>query len=502
MPFSEKEKRDLSQAEFSQFQHLIMKEAGLYFSSGRNHQLALGLDVRIAEIGLDSYQQYYQYLKFQQVSRSETARLEIQHLIDELTVQETHFFRNGPQFRVLKSDVLPKIVNKRKDKKRSIRIWSAGCSTGQEPYSIAMLVLESVPEPDSWDISILATDINHKALESARRGFFDKKPCNSLPREYLWKYLNKREGGYEVCDRIKEIVKFDFHNLVTESYDHAAMIALDIVFCRNVTIYFTLDTTRKVIERFYDKLTMPGFLFLGHSESLWKLSEKFVPVEFPGAFIYLKEKPGEITTPKPVDIEARSTRLPDGIAFSNIQWDPQKSEMTGHTSPAPQETQFAVALKATRQKKYEEALLFLKRIHDSDPDYTQAQVVQATILSNQGRDDEAIPLLEKVIERDSLFEEAYCLLGTLYKRSGDSGRASAMFNRVLYVNPLNPLASYHTAEMYLRAGDASRARKAYENTIKALGEYSAQDMIPMADDLTADFLSQVCQREIEIIDKA
>jgi chemotaxis protein methyltransferase CheR len=496
--------QELSVNEFKLFQDLVLNATGLYFSDGRRHQLAYGLDVRRAETGIPSYKEYYQYLKFQLAGQSQTRLLEIQKLIDELTVQETYFFRNGPQFQVLKSYVIPEIVKLRKKDRRSIRMWSAGCSTGQEPYSIAMILMQTLPEPETWDISLLATDISHQALDLARTGVYDKKSSESVPQEYLWKYFEKCEGGYAVRDRIKKLIKFDFHNLVTDSYSHISMVALDIIFCRNVTIYFTLDTTKKVIDRFHTKLSTPGYLFLGHSESLWKISDKFAPVEYPGAFVYFRD-PGKGTVapvPAPFTPIPKAARQGEPIPYSNIQWIPEVDAETKSVARKPMDSVLASAAEAMKHKDYEKALSLLKEISAGDPHYNQAQLMQTTILSNQGKDAEAIRMLEELIGRDALIEDAYCLLGTLYQRGGNPEKAAAMFNRALYVNPMNPIASFQIAENHLRSGHIAKARKAYENTLKALDEYADQQIIPMADDFTASLLSQICQRELDIIDQA
>lgn len=480
----------LSDTEFQLFQQFLLKEAGLHFHRGQKYQIESGLNERLFEKKVATYHDYYNYL----MSHPED-RLEKQSLINSLTVQETSFFRNSPQFGALKDLVIPEIVRKRLSGKRYLRIWSAGCSTGQEPYSIGMIVRGFLPMLDTWDVSILATDINNRALDTARRGIYSQRFSRPVRKEDLDKYFVQQGEELAVSETIRQMITFAPHNLCTERYDHPFMQQLDIIFCRNVTIYFNLETTRKVIERFQQKLVEGGYLFIGHSETLWKISDQFQPVEFPRTFIYRKERPVEFALQKPfVPIEALpyETRKSDLLPSTPVASVPSKDE----------NTLFDKAVQAVKTKEYEKALSLFMRFKAGEPRYNEAQMAQATILSNQGRYEEAIAVLKHVLSIDNLYEEAYYLLGVLYNRGGRYDKAVEMFQKTLYANPQNPLASFYLAEIHLRLGNAPIARKSYQNTLKILESLSPDQVIPSSGDLTVRLLTQTCLKQMELIESA
>ena len=489
---SGKIKSRISDDEFRLFQEFIVKETGLYFSNGRKHQLELGLAPRILELGLESFRDYYNFLKFQLVGQNKMRRLELQYLIDELTIQETYFFRNEPQFKALKDRVIPEIVNRRNRGKRFIRVWSAGCSTGQEPYSLAMLLLLTLPEPETWNVSILATDINHYALQTASQGVYQQKAIESVPHQFFEKYFNVTESGFSIKEKVKQAVQFMNHNLVTDSYNSLSMTGLDIILCRNVSIYFNLEDTKKVIDRLHRGLNAPGYLFLGHSETLWKVSEKFKPVEYPGTFYYLKEGTG-----RPVDGEGAATHsVSTAVTGASVKLkSPAQSE-----TPQP-EDRFAEAIRAMESKDYDRALSLFGRFDPEHPRFAQARLAEATILSDQGREDEAITILEKIVNQNKLSEEAYFLLGLLYKKNGTLEKAIAMFQKALYVNSENPLTYYYLAGLYRQQGEVDKARKTYKVALGMLKILPEDHVFPFFDALTPSVITESCYNELETLRK-
>jgi chemotaxis protein methyltransferase CheR len=478
----------ISESEFKLFQEFILKETGLFFSNGRKHQLELGLAPRISELGLESFRDYYNYLKFQLLGQSKMRRLELQLMIDELTVQETYFFRNEPQFKALKERVIPEIAERRSRGKRMIRVWSAGCSTGQEPYSIAMLLLLTLPEPETWNVSILATDINHHALQTASEGIYQQKAIESVPHQYFAKFFKVSENGFVIKDNVKNPVQFVNHNLVTDPYNPLSMTGLDIIFCRNVAIYFNLETTKQVIERFYRGLNGPGYLFLGHSETLWKISEQFKPVEYPGTFYYLKEGAERY----------RVSAIPGAgaVPASGRQAVPPRRQGRPGGDEKP-EDRYGEALEALEAKNYERALSLFGSFDSGHHRYAQSKLAEATILSDQGRDDDAVTILERIVLENTLSEEAYFLLGLLYKRNGTMEKAITMFQKALYVNPENPLTHYYLAGIYKSRGEIARARKNYKAALGILKILPEDYVFPFFDALTPDLVTENCTKELE-----
>jgi chemotaxis protein methyltransferase CheR len=258
----------LTGEEFRLFRNLIYKESGIYLRESRQHFLENRLIKRMKDIGVSSPYWYYKML-------TEKTR-ELITLLDILTVNETSFFRNRPQFKLLKSIIIPEIMLNRKDKTSpSLRIWSAGCSTGEEPYSIAMIVSDLIPNYLQWDIKIFASDLSLNALDTANSGTYNKdKVLATVDDYYLSKYFTQNSDYCKVKDSVKDCVVFDYHNMKHDN----GLRDLDIIFCRNVMIYFDADEQKRVVNRFYNALRPGGYLFIGHAESLqgWKTSFEFI----------------------------------------------------------------------------------------------------------------------------------------------------------------------------------------------------------------------------------
>jgi chemotaxis protein methyltransferase CheR len=195
----------------------------------------------------------------------------------------TRFFRNQAQFDALEHHIIPELMKVKKASGNNvIRFWSAGCSTGEEPYTIAMLMNEILPPP--WKFEILASDISLKCLMTAKEGFYAESKITGIPDEYLKKYFDKVEGGYKVHADLMSKIRFDYHNLNNDSGQRN----LDIVFCRNVIIYFDEAAQTAVIRRFWDSLSSKSFLIIGHSESLFGMDTKFEFVKTEWATFYRK----------------------------------------------------------------------------------------------------------------------------------------------------------------------------------------------------------------------
>ena len=265
-------KLHLSDQEFQLFQSLIHKECGLFFGDSKRSFLSLRVGKRVQARNLRSFYAYYRFLD----QAGEERKTEILLLLDLLTINETGFFRNRPQFRLFENVVIPELVAaKTAALRRRLRVWSAGCATGEEPYSIAISMLEALPESEKWKIEIFASDLSLSALEKGFRGVYSTQRVEGIAPERLQKHFEPHPDGYVVVrDHVKLLVIYDFHNLMHDN----GLRDLDIIFCRNVLIYFEPEEQAKVLDRFIKALRPGGYLFLGHSESVLGLTEdlKFV----------------------------------------------------------------------------------------------------------------------------------------------------------------------------------------------------------------------------------
>lgn len=256
----------LTDNEFTIFRNLIYQESGMVFKENKKEFLEYRIARRMKARAIANPYWYYRYL---QDNRSE----ELPFLFEELTINETSYFRNLPQIELLRDRVLPELAAlKAKDIVPRLRIWSAGCSTGEEPYTIAMVVRESLGAAAKWETKIFASDLCMSVLKFASRGRYPgRKVRETVPAHLLRKYFKPEGEDYQVADQLRTMVAFDFHNL-----KHAnGLENMDVIFCRNVMIYFDLEEQKRLIDKFYRSLSPGGFLFIGHSESLHGMETRF-----------------------------------------------------------------------------------------------------------------------------------------------------------------------------------------------------------------------------------
>ena len=257
----------LSESEFRLFADLIRKECGFSFGIEKRAFLESRLKRRMGDLGVKSASEYYGLIK-----SSTTGSRELPALLDALMVCETSFFRNLPQFVLFRDYVLPEVIaQKMRNGSRMLRLWSAGCATGQEPYSIVISLMEALSDAGSWTSRVFASDLSFTALERAQSAVYSLGQLKGVDGAHIKKYFYEKEGLYIVNDEVKKRVVFDYHNLKHDN----GLRGLDIIFCRNVMIYFNADEQRRLVERFASCLVPGGYLFLGHAESLQGISGRF-----------------------------------------------------------------------------------------------------------------------------------------------------------------------------------------------------------------------------------
>lgn len=271
------------QQEFELIRDLIWEKSGMYFESTKRQFFFRRLHTRMTLLGCEHFKDYYRILRY------ENNQAELVELLNIMTTTETYFFRNAPQLRSFEEEILPLILEKkRKTGHTHLQIWSAGCSSGEEPYTLAMMLLESFPQLERWKISIVGTDVNTQVLEKARRGVYGQRALRDTPEKYAQKYFTRDGETLRLNERVRKMVTFRQGNLINRD-DAALLQNVDCIFCRNVLIYFNVESCRNVINIFYDSLGKGGYLLLGHSESLYRISQIFTLVKLQHSLVYCKE---------------------------------------------------------------------------------------------------------------------------------------------------------------------------------------------------------------------
>ncbi|MHB8841869.1 MAG: CheR family methyltransferase [Candidatus Aquicultor sp.] len=263
----------ISDAEFELLRSLIKELTGINLSDQKKMLVVSRLSKRLRSLGLTSFAGYYKY-----VTEDIKGCEEIDHLINRMTTNKTDFYRESHHFDFMQKTALPHIYGEgRKHSELNLRVWSAGCSSGEEPYTIAITLKEFFQNKPGWDVKILATDLDTEMLDKSKAGIYKQEIVSPISNEYLRTYFKKgvgeNEGLFMAKDTLKGMIVFRRHNLVYDSLPTKRQF--DIVFCRNVIIYFDEKTKIKVINQFYNALKEGGYLFLGHSESPVGCESKF-----------------------------------------------------------------------------------------------------------------------------------------------------------------------------------------------------------------------------------
>jgi len=260
---------------FNKFRDLIYNESGIHFTDSNRTILESRLKERLRISKLDHVSVYFDLIR--------KDREEMKILLDSVTTNLTRFFRNAAHYQVFENYVIPDLIKqKRASGDKIIKIWSAGCSTGEEPYTNAMVLKEKLP-PD-FKIQVTASDLSLKSLMTAKEGYYPLTRINGVPDNYRKKYFEEKQNGLQIKKEIKDLVAFDYHNLKFDSGKRN----YDIIFCRNVLIYFDEAAQKNVINHFWNGLNNHSYLFIGHSESLFGMDTKFEFIKTQWACIYGK----------------------------------------------------------------------------------------------------------------------------------------------------------------------------------------------------------------------
>jgi chemotaxis protein methyltransferase CheR len=272
----------LSDELFRLITDLIYKNSGLKYDDSSKYLIQRRLSQRVQALKLDSFQKYYYYLLYDQ-----NRELEMDNVFDLVTTNETYFFREDKQLKAFSDEILPELMQeKEKSGNQRIRIWSAGCSTGEEPYTIA-IILFNQPILKGWDVDIFASDISQKTVTKARKGIYTQNSFRNVDQAIINNYFAREDDKYKIIDTIKNMVTFGKVNII----DERRLVLLgevDLIFCRNVLIYFDTEAKKRAINNFYNRLRKNGFLLLGHSESLLGLSTQFQLRHFINDMVYQK----------------------------------------------------------------------------------------------------------------------------------------------------------------------------------------------------------------------
>jgi chemotaxis protein methyltransferase CheR len=503
--------------QFERLRDLLARYGGVYLDRTSERVLTLGVSQRLAAraLTLDTY--------LAQLG-TPAGRSEMQQLIELILNHETIFFRNLSHMKALREVVLPQL-QRQKASGEPLRIWSAGCSTGEEPYSLAIAALESLGHPLPRPVQVWATDLSSMALAKAQRGMYRGRTLTNIDTALYRTYFERASEGWRVREQVRALVTFEQLNLL-EPFPPQAK-GVDIIFCQNVTIYFQLATFRDLVARFYDVLPEGGLLFLGFSETLWNVFDKFRLREIMGAFVYVKEPEARravstrpatpppiatMTVPPPRTAAAqrglRPLRLRSGTPAPPTNDNKRRAPTTplsrsggfppastpDATSPEREAIQRGRALLDAGQAT--EALDLLYQLPLNGPHAPHALALIARAHANRGHADQALVEARRALELDTLTLEAYLLLGILYAQQGQLQEATQHLERARYLDPDAALISYHLAETYRQLQRHDLALREYRNTLRKLAAYPPDTVL---DGVAIGWLQATCNRYLDVL---
>lgn len=421
---------------FDDIAALVLQSAGLVVDASRRAVLTSLVHEGVARLGLEGPAAYLERLRRDSAER--------QTLIESLTIGETYFARIPPQIRALEELVLPALLARSEPR---IRIWSAGCSTGEEPYTLAMLLTKLRPAAGrEMDIRIIGTDINSRALAAARQGHYGARSVSLLPERDLERFFIRDGNGWRVGEELRSLVEFRQHNLAT---DPAPEQQFDLILCRNVLIYFDRPKMLDIVDAMHRTLTPGGWLLLGHSETLWRLYDGFSLVRHDDAFLYRRE----------TDSSIRETPLPTRVRTVTRRAVPQRPRLTP-PAPAP--------------------------LRDVRREVREALAAGAAAM--------AADLAVGHLERQPLDAEVHYLHGLALVELGQDGPALVALRRAAYLDPSAGFAQFLLAVVLGRLGHGAEAARAYGAAAASLDRREAGERVTELGGRSVQDLALMCRQ--------
>jgi chemotaxis protein methyltransferase CheR len=431
---------------------LIEQRLGLHFSETRHEDVERGILAGCRGAAIGAPEEYLAWLATLPDDSHEWRRL-----ASRLTVGETYFFRDGACFEAIERVILPALIAARRAQGNlMLRLWSAACATGEEPYSLAIVLDRLLPDRSGWDVTILATDINHEALGTARQGVYREWSFRGTPFPFRDRYFGRRAGGlFELDPAIRRMVAFAPLNLVGGAYPSPITntSAMDVILCRNVLMYFTPEIQKATVARLAQALGPGGWLAVSPAEASAALFHPLARASFSGA-IFRRTEEAHAATPLP-NLQAEIVEVsgpPGPSACMGIEPLPPAVAPGRHTDAEG------------------EAVAPLRR---------------ARSLADQGDLDGARRLCEAALARERLDPEAYLLLAAVCQECGDISGALEALRRAIYLAPESPLAHFLEGALRFRQGDERGGRRAMTTAVHLLGRLARDEVVPDTDGVTA-----------------
>jgi chemotaxis protein methyltransferase CheR len=461
---------------FGRLKEYVIAHTGLAYYAEKDDMLADRLGRRLSSLGMTGCADYLSRLRDESAGEPE-----MDALVAELTIGETYFFRHREQFDALRDVVLPEILQ-RNQASRRVRLWSACCASGEEPYSLSILLKDDFGVPLSgWDVTLLATDINRTFLGRAREGRYEDWAFRTNTEDFRRKHFKPVGKSWVLEPRYREGVAFQCHNMVKHPFPSLVqnITSFDVIVCRNAMIYFDAPTCRKILSQLHECLVEGGWLILGHAEMLPDLP--FETVQAAGTVLYRKnrEKAGRYTgglgaSSLPSPLPALLAPLPS--MPSVIDWTPPSLPPLPQASP-------------------------LEKPAAPTPLPADTGLAAVRSLVNEGDWDKAFQLCESLAARDSLNPAVHFYKALVLEQMGSLSTAEDALRRALYLDRQSLLIHYHLGLFLQKRGDPKGASRSFQNVLDLSAKRRGDDVIPDADGLLVSDLADLAGMQLEVLSK-
>jgi chemotaxis protein methyltransferase CheR len=462
-------KANLTDSELSMFCELIATRMGLHFPRERWAMLNRNLDLAAKEFGFHDVSRFIQWFLSATLNKDQT-----EILASYLTCSETYFWREPQVFTALTDFILPELIRSKKNGERRIRIWSAGCSTGEEPYSIAIALQKVIPKIKDWNITILATDINPRALSKAMNGNYSAWSFRNSPAWLKSSYfLHKEDRQHEIIPEIKKMVTFTCLSLAEMSvicYTNT----MDIIFCRNVLMYFTPEWISKIANSFYQELTEDGWFAVSSCELSSHMFPQFTPVNFPGAILYRKTKNGSVQSLSSVALTKEALQPSFPVASAKDDFQPfQLFQPIQPLSSEAFEKEDPQSIVKTPEESYTDKIFAIR------------------LLANQGSLSEALSLCNEAIASEKLAPGLYFLRASILQELDKSSEAIASLKQAIYIDPDYIMGHFTLGNLFIRQGNPKNAKRYFNNVLDLLSRYANDDILPESEGLSVKYIREI-----------
>jgi chemotaxis protein methyltransferase CheR len=509
----------LDRTDVEQFRTIVTRRLGLQYEDGKLDYLAEVVRQRMELVGSARFESYLERL-----ISSPRGSVELRALAEQLTVNETFFFRNADNFRAFAEIVLPERIRAKTQVKR-LRILSAGCASGEEPYSLAVVVREALPDLGSWDVKIIGVDVNPAALAKAAQARYSAWSLRATSEDSKRRYFQADGLDFVLAPAIQKMVTFEERNLVDEDPLFWPSLACDVVFCRNVLMYFTPDKARDVVRHISQALLPSGFLFLGHAETLRGLTQEFHLCHTHDTFYYQRRDGSEAVVATATGVGPRGEQAEDSlpaVVASTASWVDviqgaseriatlaagrarSPDQDTPSTTPADQAAPTAAArtwdlglvLEAVRQERFSDALDLIGSLPPGSHEDPDALLLRAVLLTNNGRLDESEHVCSHLLALDELNAGAHYLMALCREHAGDSTGAIEHGQTAIYLDAGFAMPHLHLGIMAKRSGDAATAQRELGQALILLAREDASRLLLFGGGFSRDTLLQLCRTEL------